>query len=470
MKTVNFMASALAEALRHLLALAALALLMFFSSCDNFVEVELPSSQLSSQAVFADASTANAAMLSVFAKMRDTGILNGGMGASMAMGAYADELDYYGNASGAAAPFYNNSLMAANPDVARWWSNAYNQVYGANAVLEGVEASASLPQPVKDRLTGEALFARAFLHFYLASFYGPVPYVEVTDYRINSTLPRLALGEVYDRVASDLEQAVQLLPADYPEGERIRPNKSAAMALLARTHLYNGSWANAANAASAVINDAQYGWETNLDNVFVKAAPGAIWQFMPAVPGRNTIEGQTFIFLSGPPQLVALSPALLGAFEAGDQRLVKWVKTVTNAAGSWKHAFKYKLRTSTATSQEYSIVLRLAEQYLIRAEARARQGELTAALEDLDKVRLRAGLPGSPAATQQEILDAILAERRAELFTEFGHRFLDLKRFDRLNQALTPVKPGWDTTDALLPVPESEFVLNPALSPQNPGY
>ena len=108
--------------------------------------------------------------------------------------------------------------------------------------------------------------------------------------------------------------------------------------------------------------------------------------------------------------------------------------------------------------------------YLIRAEARARLGELTNAKTDLDAVRSLAGLAATTAATQQDLLTAILNERRVELFTEFGHRFFDLKRFGQLDNTLPVLKPDWSTNEALLPLPESELLLNPNLAPQNPGY
>jgi hypothetical protein len=191
---------------------------------------------------------------------------------------------------------------------------------------------------------------------------------------------------------------------------------------------------------------------------------------MPDAPGSNTLEGGIYVFNSGPPPIVGLKPSFVTSFETGDQRREHWVKAVTEGTSTWYHANKYKQQGVTGSSVEYSIVLRLAEQYLIRAEARARQGELTAAKEDLDIIRNTAGLPGTVAVTPDEIISDIMAQRRFELFTEFGHRFLDLKRTGLLDAALPASKPGWDTHDQLWPVPASELILNPNLAPQNPGY
>jgi hypothetical protein len=108
--------------------------------------------------------------------------------------------------------------------------------------------------------------------------------------------------------------------------------------------------------------------------------------------------------------------------------------------------------------------------YLIRSEARARQGELSNAKDDLNVIRNTAGLGNTTAVTQNEILDAILHERQVELFSEFGHRFFDLKRFNALDSALSNVKADWNSTDALFPLPQTELNLNPNIGPQNPGY
>jgi hypothetical protein len=115
-------------------------------------------------------------------------------------------------------------------------------------------------------------------------------------------------------------------------------------------------------------------------------------------------------------------------------------------------------------------VLRLSEQYLIRAEARARQGDLIGAKDDLNVIRNAAGLGNTIAVTDIAIIDAVLRERRVELFTEYGHRFFDLKRYGTVNAILSLVKPGWEVTDSLLPLPETELLVNPNLLPQNPGY
>lgn len=445
---------------------------LLLSNCDHFVEVDLPPSQLTATAVFQDRSTVNAAMTNIYGKMRDTGILVGILGGlSTQMGNYADELVYYGGVTGIPRNFYNNTILASNVNNFNLWSTSYKQIYAANAIIEGVSASTLLTVADKNQFTGEALFVRSLLHFYLLNLYGDIPYVTTTDYQQNKVMHKMPTAELYSHIIADLKLAASLLPEAYISSDRIRPNKSVAMALLARVYLYDGLWAESANAASYLINNTTtYTWETNLDKIFLKGSTTTIWQFMPRTQGANSQEGETFIFVSGPPAHSALSNQIVNGFELGDQRKNRWIGAVTKGTTTWYYPYKYKQRTTTSTSLEYSIVFRLAEQYLIRAEARAQQGDLIGAKEDLNKIRNTAGLAGTTALSQQEILNAILQERKVEFFTEHGHRFFDLKRANRLDEVLSPVKAGWNATDRLLPLPESELILNPNLNPQNPGY
>lgn len=455
-------------ALVYTIVLASLA-----CACDAFVQIDTPENQLSAQTVFEESATAHAAMTDVYSKMREAGVVAGtATGVSNLIGNYADELQFYGGAQSQTQDFYNNSVLALNSTVKNIWNSTYSQIYAANAVLEGVSKAKALPEVDRTQLQGEALFVRAMLYFYLTNLFGPVPYITTTDYQINRKVPRNSTAEVYDAAALDLQNAIVFLNPVYRTKERVRPNKFAAYALLARVKLYQGAWDEASNAASTVLNEtATYAFENNLDKVFLKESSTTLWQFMPKNAGGNTYEGSTFIFLNGPPPESALSENLLANFEPGDQRKTHWVKSISNGTTSWSHSFKYKQRSNTAVSLENSIVLHTGEVYLIRAEARARVGDLIGAKEDLNTIRNRAGLTNTSAVTQQEILTALLQERRVELFTEFGHRFFDLKRLGLANQVLSAAKESWQSPNLLLlPIPQGEIDLNPALLPQNQGY
>jgi len=450
-------------------SLAAILALSFLNSCDNFVEVDLPKSQLTSDAVFEDAETANAAMAGLYTKLRMNGLLAGSStGLSSMLSLYTDEFNYYQPNS--VSNLFNNSLTAGTPQISDIWNQSYNQIYAANNLIEGIQKSAAITQDQKNQLMGEALFIRAMLHFTLTGIYGDIPYVTTTDYTVNSKISKMPTGQIYQKVLGDLNRAADLLTEKYISNERIRPNRSAAKAMLARLYLYMKLYPEASIAASAVINSPLYKKETNLDRIFLKGSTETIWQLMPGTAGANTQEGDLYIFKAGPPPIVGLREEFINAFEPGDKRKSQWTAMVTNGVQRWYYAYKYKQDQSTASSLEYSIVLRLAEQYLIRAEARAIQGDLTGAKEDLNIIRYAAGLSDTTALSSEDIIADILQQRRFELFTEFGQRFFDLKRFGKLDEALAPLKPGWDANDHLWPIPVLELNSNPNLNPQNQGY
>lgn len=447
-------------------------LTIFFSSCESFVDVDVPDSQLTGESVFQDKATAEAALVNIYGRLRNNVLVTGDLnGLSILLGSYGDELAYYSNGSLPEEAFFKNNLLPSNTTVTGTWNDSYNLVFAANAVLEGVDRSTGISQNDKNQLKGEALFVRSYIHFYLLNLFGEIPYITSTAYQVNAKAKKLSQEILYPLLITDLKTAETLLPANYIGGERVRPNRTVAEAFLARVQLYASNWEAAEIASNLVINNtATYALEDDLDKVFLKNGTSTLWQLKPQGDGQNTLEGQNFIFASGPPPNRALTVDLSNAFETGDQRKNHWIGTVSDGTQNWYYPNKYKQNNNTGSSAEYSILFRLEEVYLIRAEARAQQGNSIGAKEDLNKIRNRAGLANTTANTKQEILEAILQERRVELFTEQGQRWFDLKRSGQSNPVLSAIKPGWNTTDILWPLPETELLLNSNLLPQNPGY
>jgi starch-binding outer membrane protein, SusD/RagB family len=333
---------------------------------------------------------------------------------------------------------------------------------------------------VKKQLTGEAKFMRSFWYFYLVNIYGSVPLVTTTDYRINSTAPRASKEKLYEQIINDLVDAQAILSSNYVDAsdtvitvDRIRPTKWAAMALLARVYLYNKEWRNAEIQSTNVIsNSTMFDLVGDLNQVFLMNSPEAILQLQPATPGYNTNEGAALI-LTSTPTTVSLSREFLNSFESGDSRKAKWIDSISANGSVFYFPFKYKIRIGDQIS-EYSMVLRLAEQYLIRAEARAQQGNILGAQEDLNIIRSRAGLPNTTASSQSDLIAAVQHERRAELFTEWGHRWFDLKRtntVDNVMSVITPTKGGdaWKSYQQYYPIPITDILANKSLT-QTDGY
>jgi hypothetical protein len=442
---------------------------ILFLSCKKFVEVAPPKNELITSTVFSDDQTATSAIVGIYNRMMNGNLVfaNGGM--SLYPGLSADEI-YRTSPGGEIDQFTNNAITLSNSiNNSSFWARAYPLIYQANACVEGLTNSTSLNAGIKNQLLGEAKFSRAFCYFYLVNLYGDVPLVLSTDYRENAVLPRTSIIQVYQQIVTDLQESKNLLKPDYPTSDPVRPNKWAATALLARVYAYQKNWASAETQASEVINSGMYNLVSNLNAIFLANSPEAIWQLIPPAGFRNTSEGSTFIPTSATARpTYALTNFLLNAFDSGDMRKTLWLGSRILSGQTYYYPAKYKVRSSS-TITEYNMVIRFAELYLIRAEARARQNNISGTQSDLNVIRKRAGLPNTTASTQPTLLLAIEHERQIELFTEWGHRWFDLKRTGRADPVLGVEKPGWQTTDALYPIPFSEIQKNVFLT-QNPGY
>jgi hypothetical protein len=458
----------------------------FFCGCKKFVEIDPPTTQLVTSGVFNNNSAATAAQTVIYSLMANNDE-SGNM--AMNLGLLSDELTNYNIGNIIEVQYYTNAMAASqNPGP---WDNGYNYVYQANAVISQVQGNASLNPTVAQQLLGEAKFIRAFWLFYLTNLYGDIPLVVSTDYKINATISRTARAQVYQQVIADLKDAQNLLNPNYigPDDttisttDRTRPNKWAAAALLARVYLFTGDYSNAALESDSIIrNSSVYSLVPNLDSVFLANSNEAIWQLgIPQPSNYNTNDGVDFILLSPPgtgTTCCSISPQLLNSFDSGDNRRLQWVDSFTTTTPpiiTYYGPYKYKVRDQTSVTEQV-MVLRLAEQFLIRAEANAHQGNIPGAINDLNMIRNRAGLSNyNGGQDQQSILTAILHERQVELFSEWGHRWLDIIRTnsaDSIMSIVTPQKGGqWNQNgyQTLFPIPQADRITDGNLS-QNLGY
>ena len=147
-----------------------------------------------------------------------------------------------------------------------------------------------------------------------------------------------------------------------------------------------------------------------------------------------------------------------------------WTGNTVIGSDTFYYPRKYEIPGGGTVSEDH-IMFRLAEQYLIRAEARMQQANITGAIEDINIIRSRAGLGTLPVSlSPDQAAAAIQQERRIELFAELGHRWLDLKRTNKADLIIGTLKPStWKPTAALWPVPQSQISADPFLT-QNKGY
>lgn len=486
---------------KQLLILIGITGSLMISSCKKFLDTSLPIDRLPAGEAYQNDSSAGAVLTGIIgtaASLPVYGSINSFDGLGFATSLYADDLTHIQSSpiiqsTALTGLYYSNTL---SPQSALHWSLLYRQIYSCNLAIENLAANQHKLSKY-DQWMGEALFMRAFSFFDLVNLYGDVPLALVSDYSVNNNLRRSPKAQVYVQMIQDLKQAESMLPRIYlsgtasPTSNRTRPNRAAATALLSRILLYVGDYTGAERHASSLIDQRSDYELAALNSVFLANSKETIWALAPQA---GTAVRDFFLYNNGAPitlptlaalsNLVpaAMSTGLVASFQPGDLRIDNWTlqRSTTTAPANGRFYFPNKYKSGT-NGAEFNIILRLAEQYLIRAEARARTNNITGAVADLNLIRARArdtgiagALPDYPTTlTLQGCLDAVLKERRVELFTEQGHRFYDIKRFgliDGIMNVYAPLKGAdWESFKQYWPIPANDIQFNPNLS-QTPGY
>jgi len=445
--------------------------------CNKLVQVPDPISSITANETFSSDASATAAMLGIYSYMSGHNSFSS-LQTTFCLGESADELIDETKGNEQYDIFLCNTLTTLSASGAvdgGFWQPAYFDIYSANSIISGVEASTGISPAIKNQLLGEAKFIRAFCYFYLTNIFGEVPLVLSTDFNQTALLSRSPQSLIYQQIINDLSDGETLMNSDFSMsgGMPIRANKWAAASLLARVYLYQKNWTGADSAASAVINSGQFALLSDPDSVFLANSREAILQ-LQTLNGYPyaTFEGNFFVpFIPGAYASCWLTSQLLNSFEPNDLRRQRWVDSLDK--NSVYYPYKYKIYSGPSDPAENYTLLRLAEQYLIRAEAEIQLGQLNAADSDLNVIRTRANLPSLPnVLTTPQLLSAVQQENKIEFFAEWGHRWLDLKRWGIAIPTLDTIyyKMGHiDSTQLLYPIPLTETQDDPDLS-QNQGY
>lgn len=446
-----------------------LLIMVTFTDCKKLVAVDEPDDSLTSKVVFSNDSLAQAAVNGLYIKVMNSTkhLLCGAMSVFPSLS--GDELVRF-------IPMVNedqfsfNAIPPSNQLInVNIWKAAYTYIYQCNICIEGLQKSTGVSLPLKDRLLGEIKFMRALCYYYLVNLYGDVPLALSTNADVNTMLSRSPTEQVYKQIETDLIAASNAL---IDVKEKTLPTSFAAKALLARIYLHLKDWGKAEEHCSAVINSGHFLLHNNLNDVFKKDSKEVIFQLAPVQNGMNSPEGFLFVVLGNGRPSYTLTSTLWDAFEPGDLRKDSWIKSGTFGGQNYRYPYKYKNYVSTpgGAPNEYNVVLRLAEQYLIRAEAQAWQNRIENAVTDINTIRTRAGLHELlKNVSREECLQFIEQEKRIEMFAEWGHRWFDLKRTGHASAVLSKVKSNWQYYDTLYPIPFSELESAPNLK-QNVGY
>ncbi|GAO41134.1 RagB/SusD family nutrient uptake outer membrane protein [Flavihumibacter petaseus] len=332
-----------------------------------------------------------------------------------------------------------------------FWYVSYKIINDANTVIEAAEKNNS-DDPTVRQLLGECYFLRAFCNFNLVRFFAR-PYTQdpsspgiiLRQSTADAALKeRSSVGEVYDAILSDAQKGADLM--EKQRGVQYA-SREAAWALLSRVYLYQEDNENAAKYAGQVIDGGRFNLATaaTFPSLFSNAAASTETIFCIAF---TTIDDYgkfgsiaSMIYSDGNSGWGEefASPSLLSLMNE-HQEDVRWSYIIPLKDGDGNMVKKNGLETwyiSKFSGQNNSptlsspVMFRLAEMYLNRAEALAKQGNTAAALDDLDMIRKNRGLEGSLYDQQlpagQTALETVLNERRIELAFE-GHRVFDVYR------------------------------------------
>ena len=495
-----------------------------FSACTDLTEV--PRDALTPENAFKNEPEVLAGVASVYAQLRST------MGDAYNVSEVStDEIivptrgqDWYDN--GRWLEIYkqnwNPNSGSALGDMNGAWNALFSGVARANLMIEIVTNAGGPSAPA---ILAELRTLRAWYYYLLQDFFGGVPLVTTT--KVEAT-PRVSRDSVFKFIESELKAAAAALPATRPASEAGRVTKGAANAILASLYVnaqvYTGTvspagltkgtarWADARDAADAVINSGQYtlepNWRKNFnpdnhdskENIFyisnTDAQPGLGMNFPHRTLHYNQLNTQ-----GGPWNGFATIAETYNAFDPLDKRreiflvgqqysfdtnlpvkdragnnLVFSININNETAAAENEGPRYnkfvpKTGTPNADSQPNNYpFFRLAEMYLIKAEALNELGQPSAAVDQINLIRARQFTPAKPLSnglSQAAVRDAIFQERLFELTGE-GKRRSDMIRAGtyinarRFKTASAPYK-------ILFPIPQTQIAANPQLT-QNPGY
>jgi hypothetical protein len=396
----------------------------------------------------------------------------------------------------------NISLKSAHPDwqyfamhqvptnntlVLNIWNNLYKGINSANYIIEAAANVKNANEFNSNAAIAEARCLRALFYFDLLRYFGGSPqgynkpggagvplWISPTKVLKDAApKPRATEAEVYSQIISDLDFAMTNLPAFSVSG---KVNNTTAIGIKARVQLYRGAWEDAESLATQATASAASLPMAGLSDTYANLwqqknqKPESIWELQFSAEDPNTIVKffyPTFwqgTYLGGM-DLFNVSDNLKQAHEAGDIRMgVNAANSIppVNAALPDGLTLKY----TGIKGDDNVMLLRMAELYLIRAEARLRKAspDLNGAIADINLIRSRAKLPNTTASSVDDLATAIEKERRIELAFE-GDIWFDLRRNNKLSTVgLTqPEK-------ALLPIPQLEVENSGGIVKQNAGY
>lgn len=379
----------------------------------------------------------------------------------------SDNLEWTGTTAGY-NQIDNNTVLSDNVIIEGVWASIYTAINRVNYVIEAVPQLPELTTQQRQAYNGEAHFLRALHHFNLVQLFGGVP-VRTSPVSANESdlnIARSSIENVYAQIFNDLVVARQANTAT----QAGRAGREAAVALSARVFLHWYAQSNQTTALDSaiyyseqLINGNQYELAENFASLFDGSENNEIiFEVAFSAQDRNRLAEYFFTRnLSGRKEF-SPTASLINSYDAADTMRLN--ATVAVAADG-PYGIKYN---DIGNGTDRVPVLRLAEMYLIHAEATAlKGGDASTVREGLNAIRLRAGLTPATSDDLQTLLASISQERRLEFALE-GHRWFELVRTGQISELF----PDLQSCFYLFPIPLSEIQANESISSsdQNPCY
>lgn len=430
-------------------------------SCEDELNLE-PEQSISTEVAVSTGENIENILIGTYAEAGDNVSYGGDIQILSDLYGFTDEASWVGTFAQPREVF-NKRVFTDNVFVRDIWLNGYQIINQANLVVDYVDL---VDEDRQETVEGEAKFLRALTYFDLVRLFGqqyeagqqntqlgvPLTLEGITDYSGDLEVPRNTVEEVYAQVLSDLNDAYELLPPS----NGIFADKYAAQALLARVHLQMGNYEEARDAAHDVIENSGHSLTSTYAAAFNNDVDSSEDVFAFQVTSQ---DGDNDLIIHYADQAaggrggdITINPAFIDRFDENDDR------------GGYFYASAQSGATLTGkyTNQFGNIpVIRLAEMYLIRAEANERLGTEIgqSPLDDINLLRSRANASLLSSVDLEEILE----ERELELAFE-GFLIHDLKRTQRNVGDLE-----YDDNALVFPIPQREIDANSLLE-QNPGY
>jgi len=434
----------------------------------------------------------------------------------------------------------NFDVTPTTPQLQAVWKNQYIGIRRANIIIEKAPVAPLATEAIKARVAGEAKFLRAYYHFYLYRMFGPVPYItkQLQDGEFEQARPSRA--DFFTKLIQDLKDAKDVLPYKYSGRDLGRVTKGAAAGYLARVYLFMGNsseltanWGGVLEETEGIIKDtllSGYNLQTKYENIHSLSTEygseslfeigatsngpvatnrdneGTYFDKITGIRGQLALQGYGLIapsqdlynefvrdstYWATKQGLNKMDPRRKATIAApGDTVFGETIKLLSGAGFDGSESAKYYRRkyminqslpeqTQGPTNLR---LLRMADVYLMAAEAAYHTGDRTKALKYVNRVRARVNMPlledANPDFAGSKFLDAILKERRMELALE-GQRFFDIVRQGNAGKIFTELAknfPGEEGSafvagkNEVFPIPQSEIDLSGGKISQNKNY